>query len=86
MCKMAATAMFAAPIDFGFRLGRRFVSERPMQASDVVYGVDEGADLASGVFESAIGLGVHLLDFEGFHEAFGFGVVVGVGGASEGDS
>src|SRR5208282_4639992 len=53
-----------------------------MKALDVVDGLDEGADLASGVFDRRVGLGVHLLGFERLHEAFGLGVVVGVGEAA----
>ena len=40
-----------------------------MEALGVVDGFDEGADLASGVFEVSIGLAVHLLFFERLHEA-----------------
>src|ERR1700722_11951241 len=47
-----------------------------MQPAGVVDVVDEGADLALGVFAAAIGLAVDLLGFERMHEALGLGVVL----------
>ena len=47
-----------------------------MQSTGVVDVVDEGADLALGVFAAAIGLAVDLLGFERMHEALGLGVVL----------
>ena len=47
-----------------------------MQSAGIVDVVDEGADLALGVFAAAIGLAVDLLGFERMHEALGLGVVL----------
>jgi hypothetical protein len=49
-----------------------------MQALAVVDGFDKGADGASGLAQIAIAVSVDLLLLQGFHEAFGLGVVVGI--------
>jgi len=50
-----------------------------METVGVVDGLDEVADLASGVFDRGVGFGVHLLGFERLHETFGLGIVVRIG-------
>jgi hypothetical protein len=53
-----------------------FIAERGVEAVGVVDVVDEGADVASGVFEVGVGPAVDFLGLQGLHEALGFGVVV----------
>ena len=63
------------PTEFGFELDRGFVAQRRVEALGVVDGFDEGADLAAGVLEVGLGLGVDLLGLQRLHEALGLGVV-----------
>jgi hypothetical protein len=51
-----------------------------VQASAIVDGLDEGADLATGVVDGGVGFAVDLLGFQRLHEALGFGVVVRIAG------
>lgn len=71
--------------EFGFELGRRLVSERGVQALDVVDGIDEPADVVSCVLDRRVGFTVHLFGLERLHEAFGLGVIVRVGDTAHAD-
>src|ERR1700692_1559435 len=62
---------FLSLSEFVFELNGRLIADRGMQPAGVVDVVDEGADLALGVFAAAIGLAVDLLGFERMHEALG---------------
>lgn len=51
-----------------------------MQALAIIHPLDECADLGCCMSEIAIDVGIHLLLFEGLHEAFGHGAVIGAAG------
>jgi hypothetical protein len=53
-----------------------------MQPVAVVHGFDKGSDGASGLAQVAIAASVDLFLLEGFHEAFGLGVVVRIADAA----
>jgi len=68
--------------EFDFELNRGVVAEGGVEPVSIIDVFEEGADVASSVFERRAGLAVDLLVFEGAHEALGLGVVVGVTGAA----
>src|SRR6202453_5241882 len=74
--------MFLSLSEFVLELNGRLIADRRVQSAGVVEVVDEGADLALGVFKAAIGLAVDFLGFERTHEALGLGVVLRRAGAA----
>jgi hypothetical protein len=53
-----------------------------MEPLTVVHGFDKGSDGASGLAQIAIAASVDLFLLQGFHEAFGLGVVVRIANAA----
>ena len=56
-----------------------------MEALGVVDGVDEDGDGALCSFDVLEASAIDLFGFEGLHEAFGFGIVVGIAGSAHAD-
>ncbi|MET4358988.1 hypothetical protein ABIC08_008965, partial [Bradyrhizobium sp. RT9b] len=56
-----------------------------METFGIVDGLDEDGDGAPCVLDVLEALAINFLRFEGLHEAFGFGVVVGIAGPAHAD-
>ncbi len=64
---------------------RRPIADSRMQTLLIIHFFEEVADAIFGFFQRLVLVEIDLLIFEGFHEAFGFGIIIRIAGASHAD-